>query len=274
MVDDLENNIKFNLSYLEDYYRTPIIAIIYNPYSEGVSEEDIENFLSFINEVFTKENIKKCILILHGRGGFLTPALICSQLLRTNLNYYSVIVPYAAASALGYLALQSNKLIISKKTILTQMDPLLDELDERGEPLRAIKCRNHKNQAIREESRIIMANIEDRLSEFFCKKKNCILPKFAFNENGLRYSFLQKFIGIIMNGDNHHSQININELKNLGLNIVDGQSEIMEMCQGIVRNCEQKIENLKGRLLICTKDNIYDEFERISNMGNGEISVL
>jgi len=79
---------------LENLLRKRVFAIVYNRNDdEGIQEGDETYFVHFLNEIIKKENIIDCVLILNGPGGNLKTSILCSQLLRDNINRYETFVP-------------------------------------------------------------------------------------------------------------------------------------------------------------------------------------
>ena len=77
---------------LEEIFGKRVFAIVYNRNGEeGVKEGDEKYFKHFIDEIIKKEHVRDCVLILNGPGGNLKTSIICSQLLRDNLQRYDLI---------------------------------------------------------------------------------------------------------------------------------------------------------------------------------------
>ena len=112
---------------LEEYYKKNVVAIVYNPYIEyGIKDGDDLFFEFFMERFFKKKAIKHSVIILSGFGGDLKASVLCSSILKENLDYYCCFVPSVICSSLCYFVLQSNKLIMGKNSILTQIDPLIE----------------------------------------------------------------------------------------------------------------------------------------------------
>src|SRR3989344_4583289 len=103
---------------LEEIFGKRVFAIVYNRNGEeGVKEGDEKYFKHFIDEIIKKEHVRDCVLILNGPGGNLKTSIICSQLLRDNLQRYDSFVPTVAGSSLCYFILQSDRLFMGEKSI-------------------------------------------------------------------------------------------------------------------------------------------------------------
>jgi len=112
---------------LEKLFGKRIFAIVFNPaYEQGISEGDEISFQYFLEEIIKKENIKDCIIILSGFGGNLRTGILCSQLLRENISRYSILVPSVACSSISYFLLQCDKILLGKRSIITQIDPIFN----------------------------------------------------------------------------------------------------------------------------------------------------
>ena len=132
---------------LEKFFGKKVFLIVYNPYKGGINEkEEIYFGHHFIYEMLKKEGIKECVLILEGMGGNLKTAILCSGLLRQNLQRYAIFVPTIAASALCYFILESDELLVGNKSCITQIDAIFKH---DGKDYRAIETLNHPDPVIK-----------------------------------------------------------------------------------------------------------------------------
>src|SRR3989339_583075 len=109
----VEDDVVKLLFELEGYFKKRVFVIQYNPIIEkGIDLNDEVYIEYFIQEILKKENVRHCVIIFNGFGGDLRTAILCSSLLRKNLDYYSCFVPSVIGSSLCYFALQANQLIV------------------------------------------------------------------------------------------------------------------------------------------------------------------
>lgn len=223
---------------LKEHFRKEIFVLTYNRFiEEGIKEGDEQYFMFFIEQVIKKRNIRDCVLIINGFGGNLKTALICSNLFRQNLNYYSCFVPSVIGSSLCYFALQSNNLLIGEQSIITQIDPLIEH---DGEQLRAIKNLSHIDGDIRAKShKAINYNIEiikDTL------KKGRLLNKKCFSgKNEIISSELSKIVKTFMGKDSHDSVLKIDELKKLSINFRIEDQGVVVLAKDLVKSCVEEL---------------------------------
>src|SRR3989344_263871 len=226
------------LSKLEDFFRKPVFVVVYNPHNErGIAENDERYIKWFIESVIKKRNIRDCTIILNGFGGDLKTAVLSSQILRENLNYYSCFVPSVIGSSLIYLALQANKLILGEKSILTQIDPIFEY---KGETLRAIKNLSNIDAEIRSKSqKIINYNME--ILKKILKKGKLIDKKCFSKQNEINQSELERIIHLFMGKEFHESGLKINDLKNLKINIRIEDKEIVKLANELIKKCREEL---------------------------------
>lgn len=242
---------------LEEYFGKRVFAIVYNPIrEEGIKTNDETYIAYFIEKVIKKENIRDCVIILNGFGGDFRTSLLCSSLLRKNLNYYSCLIPSVVGSSLCYFVLQSNKLILGKNSKITQIDPLIEH---EGEQLRAIKNLTHPDGEIRKKAhRVLSYNIE--ILKKILKKEGILNSSCFSNENEINIYELKRIIDVFMGKEFHESGLKFEELKKLKINLKMEDEEIIKISKEIVHLCRKELfEEEEGydRLIIHTKNGSY-----------------
>src|SRR3989344_410315 len=135
------------VSELEEHFGKRVFLIVYNYLSEPpkgfIEEGDEFYFRQFRDEVLKKESISDCIVIINGPGGNVKAAIACSEILRKSLIRYDCFVPTVASSSLCYFILNSNRVLIGERSVITQIDPLFYH---QGQELRAVEHLNDSNQ--------------------------------------------------------------------------------------------------------------------------------
>ena len=118
------SNLRELIKELQDIYCIPVISIIYNPYKQGIlSKIESPGYLDdawYLNAVIQNSKIKKCNIILDGKGGDFKVGYKMASTLPKRLKKFFSIVPMICGSALFLLALKSDILIRSKNSIITQ----------------------------------------------------------------------------------------------------------------------------------------------------------
>ncbi len=234
---------------LEEIFKKRAFAIIFNPnYEEGLKNGDEIYFSHFIEQIIIKENIKDCVLILNGFGGNLKTAILCSQLLRNNLKKYSVFIPTVACSSICYLILQSDKLYIGEKSILTQIDPIFSY---DGEELRAIRRLNDLNPSVRTIAQNYYNPVFENIKRIIQSKPH------VFNEEVSRRSqkktdYLIKLIDIWMGKELHESGLKIKDLERLKVNYSILNDEVIEKAKTLIKLCLKELVEENQRFLIQT----------------------
>jgi len=233
---------------LEKIFRKRVFAIVYNRYDEeGVKEGDEKYFKNFIDEIIKKEHVRDCVLVLNGPGGNLKTSILCSQLLRDNLLRYDSFVPTVVGSSLCYFVLQSDKLFIGEKSILTQMDPLFYY---EGEYLRAIKHIHHQNANKSFEARKVFNPVFDNLRRVIMTYPN-VFEREVSKTSGKRNHYIQKVIDFWMGGEFHESGIKKEKLKGI-INFKMVQPDIVNKAKELINKCAEELERENLRFVIQT----------------------
>jgi len=234
---------------LEEIFRKRVFAIVYNRDSEeGIKDGDEKYFKHFIEEIIKKENVRDCVLILNGPGGNLKTSILCSQLLRDNLQRYDSFVPTVVGSSLCYFVLQSDRLLIGEKSILTQMDPLFYY---EGEYLRAIKHINNQNLNKSSEARKVFGPVFDNLGRIIKTRPNVFEKEVSVISNKKNY-YLQKLIESWMGKDFHESGIKKDDLRNLKVNFKTQSQEIVSKATELINTCAEELAREDARFAIQT----------------------
>ncbi len=241
---------------LEEHFRKPVFVFIYNPLNEkGIAEKDELYIRWFIENVIRKKNIRDCTIILNGFGGDLKTALLSSQILRDNLNYYACFVPSVIGSSLVYFALQSNKLILGEKSILTQIDPIFEY---KGETLRAIKNLSNLDVEIRTRSQKIINYNMEILKRIL--KRGKLLDKGCFSkENEINNDELERIVHLFMGKKFHESGLKVNDLSRLKINKRIENEDIIKITNELIRKCRDELFSMSdyNRLVILTNEGGY-----------------
>jgi len=240
---------------LEEFFGKRVFAIVYNPGNEeGIKNGDERYFEGFIEKVIKKEDIKECIFILSGFGGNLRAAILCSEIIRKNLDKYSIIIPTVACSSICYFVLQSDYLLLGKKSILTQIDPIFNY---DGEDLRAIKHLNDLDPRINELSHAYYNPVFENLKRVIQTRPN-VFNKSVSKRVAKKTDYLIKIVDYWMGEDFHESGLNIKNLNELKVNYSILSEEIIEKAKILVRECLEELFNEKQRFMIQT-NKIYKE---------------
>lgn len=235
--------LKNSLEFLESYFKKKVIAIVYNPdLDQGIRPKDEILFEFFKERVVKQENLRDCIVILNGFGGDLKTALLCSCILRNSFKYYCCFVPSVIGSSLCYFALQANKLIIGKNSILTQIDPLIEH---KGEQLRAIENLTNIDAEKRKKSSRVIGFNTNVLKKIL--KKGKILSKECFSKRDeLNLWELGRIIDLFMGKETHWSGLSITDLTDLKINLFVEKDQIVSVANKVVSECRKELRGMKG----------------------------
>lgn len=240
---------------LEEFFGKRVFAIIYNPGNEeGIKEGDEKYFQDFIEKVIKKEDIKECIFVLSGFGGNLRAAVLCSQIIRNNLEKYSILIPTVACSSICYFVLQSDCLFLGRKSILTQIDPIFNY---DGEDLRAIKHLSDQDPRIRELSHAYYNPVFENLKRIIQDRPN-VFDKNVSKRVARKTDYFIKLVDYWMGEDLHESGLNLKNLNELKVNYSVLSEDIIEKAKTLVRECLEELFDEKQRFMIQT-NKIYKE---------------
>lgn len=251
-MEDLQKNRAELIKELEGIFKRRVFAIIYNPHYEeskrGIQLGDQKPITYFIENIIRKERVKDCVFILNGFGGNLKAAVWCSEILRNNLDYYMSFVPTVAGSSVCYFVLQSNRLLIGDKSILTQIDPIFDY---QGQEYRAIKNLNDKNPEIKELAHEAYNPIFENLKRVILTPPH-VFQKEVYKQCQKKTNFFVKAVDLLMGKDFHESGLTIKDLNTLKIDYIILKDEIVEKAKILVNKCQGELVSENRRFIIQT----------------------
>jgi hypothetical protein len=174
--------------------------------------------------------------------------MACSQILRDCLLRYDSFVPTATSSSLCYFILQSNRLFIGNKSLITQIDPLFNYGDKE---LRAIEHLTDPNNEIKELSREIHSSTFENLKRIL-KSKPHVFEDVVSKESQARYNYLEKMVKIWMKKEEHDKPLSIKELKELKVNFKIVEEEVISKTKIIIAECLNELIKEDKRFVIQT----------------------
>ena len=234
---------------LEELLGKRVFAMVYNPADEeGIKEGDEEYIEHFMEEILKKEGIRECILILSGFGGNLKTAILCSGLLRKNLERYSCFVPTVASSSLCYFVLQSDKLLITEKSVLTQIDPMFNY---DGEDLRAIRHLNDSDPRVKALAHSMYNPVFENLRRILQNRPH-VFEKEVSRVSKSKVDYLIKLVDIWMGKELHESGLGIRDLKELKVVFKVVRPEISEIAKILIKKCLEELMDEGKRFVIQT----------------------
>jgi len=234
---------------LQEKFGKKVISIIYNPsIEEGIQAGDEYCITTVIEREIKKQGTQNCVILLSGSGGDFKTALLMSHLLRNNLNHYTCFIPIVAGSALCYIILHSNKLLMGESALLTQIDPIFEH---DGERYRAIKHLDNQDKKIHDKSHDIFNYVSARLSEILSHKHSIL------NVNGVNLGDFSPIIYLFMGKGYHDEGVRFHELKKLNINLGLAEEEKVTLGKELVRECREKLEEFNSRLIIQTENGSY-----------------
>lgn len=205
-------------------------------------------FRHFIDEVLKKENVPECVIILNGPGGNVKTAILCSQMLRESLIRYDTLVPTALGSSLCYFVLQSDRLLLSEKSLLTQIDPVFDY---EGNELRAKEHLNDSNSVIRDMAHNVFNSTRDHIQRVL-KTTPHVFEKEVSQNSQTKLRFLGKMVDFWMGKEAHEKTIAFHELKDLKVKHKKVDDEILEKAKILVDECLKELKSENMRFVIQT----------------------
>ncbi len=240
---------------IEDFFGKPVYAIVYNPsFEEGISEGDERYFSFFIEKILKPHKVKDCIIIMSGLGGNLKTSLLCSQILRNNLENYSVFIPTVAGSSLCYFILNSNLLLVGNKSILTQIDPVFYN---NGEEYRCINCLNHLDPKIKRFATENFNSVFEILRDIITSDKN-VFDIEVVKRSRKKLDYLNLVINHWMKKDgSHFDKIDLKELIKLKVKFKKITPLIVEGAINLINLCREELYEENQRFVIQT--NLKDE---------------
>ncbi len=248
-----ENRAKL-IEELESYFGKRVFALIFNPYYEGIKKQDEEYIYDFLKSVIKGEEIDDCIFILSGFGGNLKTAILCSEMIRRKIKKYSIFIPTVASSSICYFILQSDQLLIGKKTILTQIDPVFDH---DGKDLRAIKHLNDSDPKIKELSHKFFNPVFENIKRVIQNQPH-VFAKEVSKISLKKTNYLGNLIDFWMGKDSHGSELNSKDLKKLKVNFEIVGEKIIQKAKILIQECLKELNDENQRFMIQT-NKVYEE---------------
>ncbi|MEK6844363.1 MAG: hypothetical protein AABX83_02955 [Nanoarchaeota archaeon] len=242
---------------LEYHFNKKVFAIIYNPaYEEGIKEGDHRYFYDFIHNIIKDNNLPlDSIWIISGMGGNLKSAIACSDILRKSLKRYETFIPSIVGSALCYFVLQSDKLLIGERSIITQMDPMFEY---EGEELRAIKRLNDPDPSRSTLAKSLYNPVFENLKELIKNQPHVFedeVSKISKNKT----NYLIKLVDFWLGKDFHESGLTMKEMKEMKIKLKIINEEIIEKARLLVKECINELMEEDQRFVIQT-GNIEGEY--------------
>ena len=243
-------NIKTTLNISEE-----ILLIYYNPSIENSMKKNDEKWLTSYLECL---NFKRCLVIPYGIGGNTKTGILMTYLLRRKFDRYSLFPPFSACSSLSYFVLKADKLYMGEKTVLSQIDPIMEY---GGEEIRLIKLLNEKEHPLHLEANNNFIRIREiifkMLSEqpsIIKKRKKTLLYEDEIEEN---------IVDLFLNKKEHCSNLTFGDFKNLNMNVCKIEDNNINM-EELYKSMEVLFTQLskyikeKGNLLITTTGEMKD----------------
>lgn len=248
-MEEAGRNRALKVKELEDYFGKRVFALIYNPLiEEGISEDDEFYFRDFIIRMIKRQNLKNCIILLNGFGGNLRTAIACSQLLRDNLEYYECFVPSSVSSSISYFILQSDRLLIGEKSIITQIDPIFE--DDNGER-RAIENLANEDKEISRLSRSFFSPVIENLKRVIKTPPN-VFETEVVKQSQKSVKSLKKVIDFWMGKKFHESRLDLQKISTLKIKHKIVPPEIIQKAIELIKDCREELIDENARFVIQT----------------------
>jgi hypothetical protein len=230
----MEQKVRENLAKLKTTFDgRDIICLVYsqdNP--EGIKLADVQ----FMNVLLKQTKINNPLLLLHGHGGDMIPSVMMPHLLHKKVSNYKVYIPIICCSGLCYTIFKAQEVIVTKDTVITQIDPIFVH---NGETLRAIKHLHSPDSEIKDMARDVFDVAQTNVKELTTPPS---IFKFKTMEPG-EFAHHESLVGYFMNKKDHEAKISMKELKEIEVNIIDDENperkefaeELIEACQNIMK---------------------------------------
>ena len=235
---------------LEQYFKKPVFLITYNystePIKGFIEPGDEFHFRQFREEVLS--GTSDCVFIWNGPGGNIKTAIACSQFMRDALIRYDCFVPTVASSSLCYFILQSDRLLLGEKSLLTQIDPLFIY---EGKELRAIENLNNPNSEIRKLAKDVHNTTLENIKNIL-KTPPHVFKKEVSQESQSRVRYFEKMVQLWMKKDKHDKPLTIKDLMDLKVNFKEVPLEIINKAKQLIKLCQEELVEENKRFVIQT----------------------
>lgn len=234
---------------LENLFGKKVIALIYNPENEeGIRKGDERYIRGFLEKENLSKNIDNCIVLLNGSGGDFETALLISYILRNNFPYFSCFIPTVAGSALCYIIIHGNKLLVGKDSLLTQIDPIFEY---EGESYRAIKRLDDPNEEIHNKAHDIFNYVIGHLERLLSHKHSILKSR------EVKLGDMSPIIYLFMGKDYHESGVRLSEVQKLNINIQIVEEDKINVGKELVNECHSELIKENSRFVFQTSNGGY-----------------
>jgi hypothetical protein len=240
------------VSELEKHFKKRVFLIVYNYSSDPpkgfIEQGDEFYFRQFRDDVLKKENISDCVFIINGPGGNVKSAIACSQILRDSLIRYDCFIPTVVGSSLCYFILQSDRLFLGEKSLITQIDPIFIY---DGMELRAIEHLSDPNKEIRTMAHEIYNPTYENLKRILQSKPH-IFEDEVSKESQNRLNYLSRMVELWMKKNDHDIPLTLNDLTKLKVKHKLVPEEIIDLTKNLISLCLKELREEDRRFVIQT----------------------
>lgn len=238
-----------------------MLAIVYDPAYDQIDETKSgiqQGDGNYLAHFLQKSNASGFTLILHGTGGDTNEALLMAQLLARS-GKWNAHVPLVCGSAMCYLLLKANALIMSPDTRITQVDPLIPREKNQlaGEWIRAIEHLDDADPDLKERSRKVFRYVHKKLVDLLKEKPSLYDHKTDEYED---FGDGEELVRVFMNKDRHEENVTYEELVRLNycVKILD-DGERIRLYKSIVRLCLTILRLSKKRFILVSSREIEED---------------
>lgn len=219
-----------------------LIAMIYNPL-EGfgeILEGDTKNIYAFI----TGLEISQATILLHGPGGNFIEGMNIAYIFRNKFSTYKTFVPQICGSALCFPILKSDKLILLKKGIITQIDPVFEY---EKQPFRAIKYLRSENPILKEIANRVFHYSEKQIFNLIKERPSL----FQHDKKDFESVDGENIISAMLNRDEHSDKVEAIAFQFIPFNVeFRDDNELSKLCNNLIRQVQWYLMETERRYFI------------------------
>lgn len=239
---------------LETNRNSKIISMVY---ADGayMNDDDVDIVNDMLDDLCEGKKVDKIEMILSSLGGDANAAFLIVKSVRRYCDEFNIIIPRRAKSAASLLALGADKIFMGKISELGPIDPLVNHplLTETMIPARCVPYFSEKVLP-----QIAKMGVEDyflkvdyahvafcmmsvELTRDYAKR---LLVSFHFKGQDDKIRSVDDLVKKLTEYPSHDFVIDINEVKNLGLNVEELSAEDWKLLQSLYKEYKENLNEI------------------------------
>ncbi|MCG3683872.1 SDH family Clp fold serine proteinase [Aliarcobacter butzleri] len=273
---DLHDQLKKTIQKFEElrgrpcliYYSSTSNIEGHYPINVNIINQDVDSLYDSLNNNDKFLNYNEIDFVLNTPGGYIESANQIINLLRKRFKVVNIIVPRMAFSAGTIISLGGDEIVVLDKSTFSMVNPSINNIDTYY--LKRINFFSHIFSYIYDKKYRKDFRISPSIQAYKAEKNikiilTNLLNNYAIKEKNLikKFFIVRNIVNKLTNYENYYSHqypISVNDLMNLGLNIVEAKNDLKKLMQQIdVINKNLLKQHDLAKLIITDVDLIYSK---------------